>query len=116
MRAPLLRNRVSRFGDLPLLVHARRMSWNPVNLTGVENGVDAVEDAIAPGIGSVVPGLIAGCEPSIGELPEFNLGAFFSPSHLPRVLLRLAVGEPARVLIAVAHSYHHQMDGVAAAI
>src|SRR5207247_9020178 len=92
------------------------MNRDPVDLTGVEYRVDTVEETITARIVSVVAGFLALRGPSIGELPKFNLGAFFAPSHLPFVFLGLAVGEPARVLVALAHFYDHQMDGVAAAI
>src|SRR6266516_1090120 len=106
----------SSFGDLPLLAHTRHMSRNPIDLTSVEDGVDAVEETITAGIWGVVPGFLSGRRASIGELPKFNLGAFLAPSNLPFVFLGLVVGQPARVFIALAHPYHHQMDGVAAAI
>src|SRR5205809_5977977 len=47
---------LSSLGDLPLLAHARRMSRNPVDLMSVKDGVNAVEETIAPGVRRVVPG------------------------------------------------------------
>src|SRR5438552_10066876 len=96
---------LSSLGDLPLLAHTRGMSRNPVDLTSVEDGVNAIEETITAGVRTVVSGFLVLRGPRIGELPKFNLGAFFAPSHLPFVFLGLAVGKPARVLVAVAHSY-----------
>src|SRR5438128_2524130 len=103
---------LSGLGYLPLLAHTRGMSRNPVDLTSVEDGVNPVEETIAPGVRRVVPGFLVLRVGGIGELPKFNLCAFFAPSHLPFVFLGLAVGEPARVFIALAHSHDHQVDGV----
>src|SRR5438034_4306200 len=90
---------LSSLGDLPLLAHTRRMSRNPVDLTSVEDGVNAVEETITAGIWGVVPGFLAGCELGLGELPKFNLCAFFAPSHLPFIFLGLSAGKPARVFV-----------------
>src|SRR5688572_14157100 len=51
-------DRLSTLDNLPFLAHTRRMSRNPFDLRSVEDRVDAAEDAIAPGIGSVVPGIL----------------------------------------------------------
>src|SRR5437867_7849255 len=95
--AAVSQNSFPRLQSLPLLAHTRGMSRNPVDLTSVEDGVNAVEETITAGIWGVVPGFLAGCEPGLGELPKFNLCAFFAPSHLPFIFLGLSVGKPARV-------------------
>ena len=75
------------------------MSRDPVDLTGVEDGVNAIEETITARIMSVVAEFLVLPGPSIGELPKFNLGAFLAPSNLPFVFLGLVVGQPARVFI-----------------
>src|SRR5207247_9588696 len=84
-RSAVTQHRLRDIDDLPLLAHARRMSRNSIDLTSVENCVDAIEEPVAPGIESFVPGFRGGFGASLRKLPEFNVRAFFAASHLPGV-------------------------------
>src|SRR5437870_10241692 len=71
--AAVSQNSFPSLQSLPLPGHSRHVSRNPIDLTGVEDGVDAVEETITPGVRRVVLGFLALRGPSIGELPKFNL-------------------------------------------
>src|SRR5262245_2860169 len=114
--AAISQDRLCTLHDLPFLAHPRRMSRNPIDLTGIEDTVYAIDDTIAPGSGAVFLGLFVTRTAGLGKLPEFNLGTFFAPADLPAIFLSLPKGEPTRVLIAIAHANNHQMDCITAAI
>jgi hypothetical protein len=73
------------------------MRGDSVDLSGVENRVDAVDEPVVARITRVLPEGLARSGLCIGKLPEFDLCAFLAAADLPAVFLRLTVCKPAWV-------------------
>src|SRR5215471_2347241 len=97
----------------------RYMSRNALDLVGIEDRVDAMKRPPRHLVGgfvarrSVLPLRVAGFT---AELPKFDVCALLTLPNLPAVLLRLAVGQPPRILIAFLQRDRHEVKGIPSAI
>ncbi|PYV37937.1 MAG: hypothetical protein DMG09_13395 [Acidobacteria bacterium] len=78
------------------------MSRDPVDLTGVEDGVNAIEETITARIMSVVAEFLVLPGPSIGELPKFNLCQGATPFSRAAMMLSVTSWRRSRFTGALA--------------
>src|ERR1700691_3071782 len=99
------------------------MGRNAIHLLGIEDGIDAMDQARLVSIRATVSRrapfvtLIWAVGPGpVGsglDLPKLDLGAFFSLAYLPAAVGGLSVSHPPRVRIAFPEATGHQVQGVA---
>src|SRR5579885_1341154 len=88
--------------------------WDSVDLLGIENGVDAVDQT---GLRRVARALLT---VSVlfdfvrrrSDIPVFDLRTLFSAADLPSLVRCLLVRHPPRILVAAFEARRHQMQRV----
>src|SRR3984885_7735203 len=104
----------------------RGIGRNAIHLLGIEDGVDAMDQARPFPIRAAVSGrapfvtvIWAGGPDAVGsglDLPKLDLGALFSLAYLPAAFGGLSVGHPPRIRIAFPEAGGHQVQGIAATV
>src|ERR1700733_3284564 len=104
----------------------RGIGRNAIHLLGIEDGVDAMDQARLVSIRATVSGgapvvtVIWAVGPdSVGsalDLPKLDLDALFSLAYLPAAFGGLPIGHPTRVRIAFPEAGGHQVQGIATTV
>src|SRR5579862_135389 len=95
-------------------------SGNAIDLFGVEDRIDTVDESALAFFGRLTTVRLAGFSILLFRLglhlPKFDVGALFALSDLPAILGSLLVGHPTWIFIATRKSGRHKVNGIAASI
>jgi hypothetical protein len=116
LRAGVGQDALTGLSRLECAVNSGLVRRDAIDLFGIEDGVDAVDQARLLTVRLVFALRVAVAFSGFLHLPELDLRALLALSDLPALLGSLAVGHPSRVLESASDLRRHQVNRIAAPV